>query len=131
MNNNNYIYIGNIVLIIKMNQMKTKPYVVAEYYYPKIEHFDDVMNILIETSAMIKDQDGALMSMSLKPEKKDGSITGISMWESREKFTAFMRSEHMEKIMKSGLAKKVKGWTSSIKADLYTIEQVWHVESHD
>ena len=114
-----------------MNQMKTKPYVVVEYYYPKNEHFDDVMNLLIETSAMIKDQDGALMSMSLRPEKKEGSITGISMWESREKFTAFMRSDHMEKIMKSGLAEKVKGWTTSIKADLYTIEKAWHVESHD
>ena len=114
-----------------MNQMKTKPYVVVEYYYPKSEHFDEVMNILIETSAMIKDQDGALMSLSLKPEKKDGSITGLSMWESREKFTAFMRSAHMEKIMKSGLHEKVKGWTSNIKADLYTIEQAWHVESHD
>jgi len=131
MNINNYIYIENIVLIIKMNQMKTKPYVVAEYYYPKSEHVDDVMNILKETSAMIKDQDGAMMSISLKPEKKDGPITGISMWENRDKFTAFMRSAHMEKIMKSGLAEKVKGWTKSIKADLYTLEQAWHVESHD
>jgi heme-degrading monooxygenase HmoA len=114
-----------------MNKMKGKPYVVAEYYYPKSEHVEDVMNILVETSAMIKDLDGALMSMSLKPEKKDGPVTGISMWESREKFTAFMKSEHMEKVMKSGLANKVKGWTTSIKADLYTIEQAWHVESHD
>ncbi len=111
--------------------MKSKPYVVAEYYYPKSEHVEEVMNILIETSAMIKEVDGALMSLSLKPEKKDGPITGISMWESREKFTAFMRSEHMEKVMKSGLAEKVKGWTSSIKADLYTIEEAWHVESHE
>ena len=111
--------------------MKNKPYVVAEYYYPKSEHVDDVMNILTETSAMIKDQDGALMSMSLKPEKKDGPITGFSMWESREKFLAFMRSDHMEKIMKTGLADKVKGWTTDIKANLYTIEQIWHVESHD
>ena len=111
--------------------MKSKPYVVVEYYFPKIEHLNDVMNILVETSAMIKDQDGALMSMSLKPEKKEGPVTGISMWESREKFTAFMRSEHAEKIMKSGLADKVKSWTSSIKADLYTIEQAWHVDSHE
>ena len=111
--------------------MKSKPYVVAEYYFPKSEHVEDVMIILVETSAMIKDQDGALMSMSLKPEKKDGPITGISMWESREKFTAFMRSEHAEKIMKSGLADKVKSWTSNIKAELYTIEQAWHVDTHD
>lgn len=111
--------------------MKSKPYVVVEYYYPKSEHVDDVMNILVETSAMIKDVDGALMSMSLRPEKKDGPITGINMWVSREKFTAFMRSEHMEKVMKSGLVDKVKGWTSNIKADLYTIEQAWHVESHE
>jgi len=111
--------------------MKTKQYVVAEHYYPKSEHVDDVMNILVETSAMIKDQDGALMSMSLKSEKKDGPITGFSIWESREKFTAFMKSEHMEKIMKSGLSDKVRGWTSKIKADLFTIEQAWHVESHD
>lgn len=111
--------------------MKSKPYVVAEYYFPKSEHVDDVMNILVETSAMIKDQDGALMSMSLKPEKKDGPITGLTMWESREKFTAFMRSEHAEKIMKSGLADKVKSWTSKIKADLYTMEQAWHVDAHD
>jgi heme-degrading monooxygenase HmoA len=111
--------------------MKSKPYVVAEYYFPKSEHVDDVMDLLVETSAMIKDQEGALMSMSLKPEKKDGPITGISMWESREKFTAFMRSEHAEKIMKSGLADKVKNWTSKIKADLYTMEQAWHVDAHD
>lgn len=111
--------------------MESKPYVVAEYYYPKSEHVDDVMNILVETSDMIKEQDGALMSMSLKPEKKDGPITGISMWESREKFTAFMRSDHMEKIMNTGLSDKVKSWTTSIKADLFSIEQIWHVESHD
>ena len=111
--------------------MKAKPYVVTEYYYPKSEHVDDVMNILVETSSMIKDQDGALMNMALKPEKKGGPIMGMSMWESRDKFTAFMRGEHMEKVMKSGLVDKVKGWTSDIKADLYTIEQAWHVESHD
>jgi len=111
--------------------MKTNPIVVTEYYYPKSEHTDDVLNILKETSSMIKEQDGALMSMSLKPEKKDGPITGFSMWESREKFTAFMRSEHMEKIMKTGLADKVKNWTTDIKASLYTIEQAWHVESHE
>lgn len=111
--------------------MESKPYVVIEYYYPKSEHVDDVMNILKETSAMIKDQDGALMSMSLMPEKEDWPITGISMWENREKFTAFMRSAHMEKIMKSGLVDKVKGWTTDIKANLYTLEQAWHVESHD
>lgn len=114
-----------------MNKMKTKPYVVAEYYYPKNEHVDDVMKILVETSAMIKDMDGALMSLSLKPEKKDGPITGFSMWENREKFTNFMKGEHMEKIMKSGLVDKVKGWTTDIKADLYTIEQAWHVETHE
>jgi len=111
--------------------MKSKPIVVTEYYYPKSEHVDDVMNILIETSAMIKEQDGALMSMSLKPEKKDGPITGFSMWENRDKFISFMRSEHMEKIMKTGLADKVKNWTTDIKANLFTIEQAWHVESHD
>lgn len=111
--------------------MKPTPYVVAEYYYPKSEHFDDVLNILKETSAMIKDQDGALMSMSLKAEKEDGPITGISMWESRAKFTAFMRSAHMEKIMKTGLSDKVRGWTTDIKAELFTIEQAWHVETHD
>ncbi len=44
--------------------MKAKPYVVIEYYYPKSEHVDDVMNILVETSSMIKDQDGALMNMA-------------------------------------------------------------------
>ena len=111
--------------------MKTNPIVVTENFYPKREHIDDVLNILMETSAMIKEQDGALMSMSLKPEKKDGPITGFSMWESREKFTDFMKSEHMEKIMKTGLAEKVKNWTTEIKASLFTIEQAWHVESHD
>jgi heme-degrading monooxygenase HmoA len=111
--------------------MSNKPYLVSESYFPKEEHFDEVMNILNETSEMIKEQDGALMSLSLKPEKKNGPITGISLWTSREKFTDFMKSEHAEKIMKSGLSDKVKSWTTSIKANLYTVEQAWHVESHD
>ena len=42
-----------------------------------------------------------------------------------------MKSAHMEEIMKSGLAAKVKGWTTDIKANLYTVEQAWHVESHE
>ena len=69
--------------------MKPNPIVVTENYYPKSEHVDDVLGILMETSAMIEEQEGALMSMSLKPEKKDGPITGFSMWESREKFYQF------------------------------------------
>lgn len=111
--------------------METKFYLVTENYFPKKEHFDDVMNILIETSEMIKDQAGALMSMSLKPEQKNGPITSITLWVSREKFTQFMKSEHAEKIMKSGLSAKVKSWTTDIKANLHTVEQAWHAESHD
>lgn len=111
--------------------MNNKPYLVSENYFPKDEHFDELLNMLIETSEMIKLQDGALMSLALKPEQKNGPITGMSLWTSREKFTQFMRSEHAEKIMKSGLAEKVKGWTTDIKANLYSVEHAWHVESHD
>lgn len=111
--------------------MNTKPYLVTENYFPKEEHFEEVLNMLNETSEMIKEQDGALMSLSLKPAQKNGPITGISLWTSREKFTNFMKSEHAEKIMKSGLSDKVKSWTTDIKANLYTVEQAWHVESHD
>ncbi|MDV7402106.1 antibiotic biosynthesis monooxygenase, partial [Arthrospira platensis SPKY1] len=106
-----------------------KMYLVSESYYPKEEHFEEVLNILKETSEMIKEQDGALMSFSLKPEQKNGPITGISLWSSREKFTNFMKSEHAEKIMKSGLSAKVKSWTTDIKANLYTVEQAWHAAS--
>ena len=111
--------------------MSNKPYLVSESYFPKEEHFDDVLNMLIETSEMIKLQDGALMSLALKPEQKNGPITGISLWTSRDKFLQFMRSEHAEKIMKSGLSEKVKSWTTDIKAQLYSVEQAWHIESHD
>lgn len=108
-----------------------KPYLVSESYFPKEEHFEDVLEMLKSTSEMIKEQDGALMSMSLKPEQKNGPITGISLWTSREKFLEFMKSEHAEKIMKSGLSAKVKSWTTNISANLYTVEQGWHADSHD
>lgn len=111
--------------------MNSKTFVVTEHYYAKDEYFEDVMNILIETSAMIEKVDGALMSMSLKPAQKNGAITAFNMWESREKFLAFMKSEHAEEIMKSGLAEKVKSWTTKISAEQYTVEQAWHIESHD
>lgn len=111
--------------------MKTKPFVVTESYFPKEEHFDDVMNIVTETSAMIEKQDGALMSLSLKPAQKNGAITAFNMWESREKFLEFMRGEHAQEIMKSGLADKVKSWTTNISASQYTVEQAWHVVEHD
>jgi len=63
-----------------------KPYLVSESFFPKEEHFEDVLEMLKSTSEMIKEQEGALMSMSLKPEQKNGPITGISLWTSREKF---------------------------------------------
>lgn len=111
--------------------MNKKPFVVTEHYYSKEENFDDVLKILIETSAMIEKVDGALMSLSLKPIQKNGAITAFNMWESREKFLAFMKSEHAEEIMKSGLAKKVKSWTTKITAEQYSVEKAWHVESHE
>ena len=114
-----------------MNKMNSKTFVVTEHYYAKEEHFDDVMNILIETSAMTEKVDGALMCMSLRPAQKNAAITGFTIWESREKFLAFMKSEHLEEIMKSGLVEKVKSWTTKISAEQYTVEKAWHVESHD
>jgi len=108
-----------------------KTFVVTEHYYAKDEHFDDVLEMLIKTSAMIEKVDGALMSLSLKPAQKNGAITAFNMWESREKFIDFMKSEHAEEIMKSGLADKVKSWTTRITAEQYSVEQAWHVESHD
>ena len=57
--------------------MKTKPYLVAEYYYPKSEHVEDVMNILVETSAMIKDQDGAL-KVKAGEQLDDGALAGMN-----------------------------------------------------
>ena len=106
-------------------------FVVTEHYYAKDEHFDDVLDLLIKTSAMIEKVDGALMSLSLKPSQKNGAITAINMWESREKFLDFMRSEHAEEIMKSGLADQVKSWTTKISAQQFTVEQAWHVNAHD
>lgn len=111
--------------------MNEKLFLVSEDYYPKPEHVEDVMKMLNETSEMLKDQDGALMSLALKPEKKDGAVRGISLWTSREKFMNFMKSDHAEKIMKSGLAAKVESWTSKIKANLYSVEQAWHADSHE
>lgn len=111
--------------------MSSKYFLVSESYFPKEEHFNDVLEILKETSSMLEQQDGAIMSLSLKPEQKNGAITGISIWTSREKFTQFMRSEHAEKIMKSGLSDKVKSWTTDIKANLYSVEQAWHAETHE
>jgi len=111
--------------------MNEKPFLVVESFQSKKEHFEDVLNILTETSDMIKDQDGALMSLTLKPEKEDGAISGISLWTSRQKFVNFMKSDHAEKIMKTGLSEKVKSWTTDINASLYSVEHAWHTESHD
>jgi len=108
-----------------------KTFVVTEHYYAKKEHFEDVLNMLIKTSAMIEKVEGALMSLSLKPAQKNGAITAFNMWTSREKFLDFMKSEHAEEIMKSGLADKVKSWTTKITAEQYSVEQAWHVDSHD
>jgi hypothetical protein len=34
--------------------MDAKPYLVTESYFPKEEHFDEVLKMLVETSEMIK-----------------------------------------------------------------------------
>jgi heme-degrading monooxygenase HmoA len=111
--------------------MDTKPYLVTENFFPKEEHFLEVLNMLIDSSEMIKEQDGILMHLILKPEQKNGPITGIGLWKSREKFTSFIKSEHSQKIMKTGIAEKMKNYTTDIKASLYTVEHGWHAESHD
>ena len=40
-----------------------KTFVVTEHYYAKDEHFEDVLDLLIKTSAMIEKVDGALMRL--------------------------------------------------------------------
>lgn len=58
--------------------MNEKPYFVNESFFPKAEHFDDVLNILKETSEMIKEQEGILMHLVLNPEQK--KRTNFSNW---------------------------------------------------
>lgn len=111
--------------------MNEKPYLVTENFFPKPENFEDVLNLLTETSEMIKEQEGILMHLVLKPENKKGAISVIGLWKSRENFTNFVKSEHSEKIMKTGLAEKMKAWTTDMKASLYTVAHGWHAESHD
>ena len=111
--------------------MNTKPYLANESFYPKTEHLEDVINLLNQTSEMIKGQDGLLMHLVLRPEQKNGPVSVIGLWKSREYFTNFVKSEHSEKIMKSGLGEKMKNWTTDMKANLFTVEHGWHAETHD
>ena len=111
--------------------MEVTPYLVIEYFYPKQEHFDEVLKMLTESSEMIKEQDGLLMHLILKPEQKNGPVTAIGLWKSREKFTGFVKSEHAQKIMKTGMGEKMKSLTTDIKAGLYTVAHGWHAASHD
>ena len=111
--------------------MESKPYVVTEHFFPKEEHFKEVLKMLVESSEMMKEQDGLLMHLILKPEQKNGAITGMGLWKSREKFTSFVKGEHAQKIMKTGMGEKMKSLTTDLKANLYTVEHGWHAESHD
>ena len=85
--------------------MESKPYVVTEHFFPKEEHFKEVLKMLVESSEMMKEQDGLLMHLILKPEQKNGAITGMG--------------------------EKMKSLTTDLKANLYTVEHGWHAESHD
>jgi heme-degrading monooxygenase HmoA len=111
--------------------MNSKPYAVTENYFPKEEYFEEVLNILKESTDLIKEHDGLLMYLILKPEDDNGPISALGLWSSHEKFNNFVKGVHSEKIIKSGLAEKLKSYTTDMTANLYTVEQGWHAETHD
>lgn len=111
--------------------MDTSPFLATEYFLPKEGNFEEVLEMLNDSSEMIKDCDGLMMHMVFKPKQKNKAIKVIGLWESEVKFKNFAKGEHAQKIMNTGLGEKMKNLTDNIDASFYTMEHGWHAENHN
>jgi len=105
--------------------MDFKNYVVIEYYFPKEGKFDDVISICEKSLGIFKKGiDGLQMSQILKPVTKNGPISMLSIWDSKESLTNLMKN--MDDSLKADVA-KVQEWTSDIQVRMFDGIDGWHL----
>jgi heme-degrading monooxygenase HmoA len=101
-------------------------FVLVELYYPIEGKTEDVLKIAQESSALIVENDGLIQTMVLKPIDKDGPVSNISIWKSKDDFNVFMKSEAFKSLYSSDMIKNIKSWTSDINVMKFDFMDGWH-----
>lgn len=97
--------------------MSFNNYVVIEYYYPKEDRFDDVMDISKKSLEMFQSGiEGLQMAQVLKPTTNNGPIGMLSIWDSKESLGNLLKN--MDNSMKEGI-ENIKEWTTKIEFQMF------------
>ena len=100
-------------------------YVVVEYYFPKEEKFDEVMDISKKSLQSFQNGiKGLQMAQILSPVSKNGPIGMLSIWDCKASLTELMKN--MDDSLKTDVA-KIKELTTDIQVKMFDGVDGWHL----
>lgn len=105
-------------------------FVLVELYQPIKGKTKEVLKIAQDSLALTVEIDGLIQSMVLKPDDRNGPVSNITIWKSRDDFNAFMKSDACKSLHSSDKMKNIKEWTSDIKAMKFDFVDGWHSMQH-
>jgi len=101
-------------------------FVFTEIITPKEGHAEDVLAISKRSIEPVKGQPGLIQVMLSTSEKKAGEITTITVWESKDDFQNFMKTDAFAELLQSDDMKNIKGWMEDYQMLMSNLVEGWH-----
>lgn len=101
-------------------------FVFTETITPIAQHADQVLEISKRSLQALEKQPGLIQSMLTVSEKKGGEICTISVWESKNHFQDFMKSDAIAALLKSDDMKNIKNWMENYDMLMSNLVEGWH-----
>lgn len=103
-----------------------KVFVFSETITPNEGREEDVLSISLKSAKALNGQPGLLQSMVTRSEKRGGEICSTSVWESKDDFQNFMKTDIVAKMLKSDDMANIKKWMSDYKMLMSNLVTGWH-----
>jgi heme-degrading monooxygenase HmoA len=103
-----------------------KVFVFTEIITPIEGHADDILSASLKSTETMKGQPGLIQVLITKSEKANGELSTITVWESKNAFQDFLKSDEMAEVLKSDAMKDIKSWMSNYQGLMSDLVDGWH-----
>lgn len=101
-------------------------FVFTETITPKENRGDDILELAKRSAATLQGQPGMIQTMVTQSEKKSGEIVTITIWNSKDDFQNFMKTDEVAALLKSDDMANIKEWMSDYNMLMSNYVDGWH-----
>lgn len=109
-----------------MSQVKAKSFSVYATLTAKPGQYETMKDIMQKSCNLNKETPGLLQMVCLEPPKEDKPFVFVSIWESREAFNAFLKTDRMKAFHNAKAIREIQAKAmSQSSAEFYSVFETW------